>query len=509
MPQKPQNTTFDKARQHARQTALLQSTLALLEWDQHTKMPAQAAAYRADQITALATQVHARRTDEQFGQWLAELASQTATETENQPPTDTAATVTGLKRQFDRQSKVPPELASALARSASEGQTAWVTARQNNDFAAFRPYLQTIVDLKREEAAAVGFQDHPYDALIDEYEPGMSTSQVSSVVKSLSEALVPLVASIADSSHKPDASILRRDFPIEAQEVFAKEVSAAIGFDYQRGRLDVTAHPFCTEIGPHDCRLTTRYDRSFFNSAFFGTMHEAGHGIYEQGLQTAEYGLPLGSYCSLGIHESQSRLWENLVGRSRSFWEHYFPIAQQYFSQSLSDVKESEFYEAVNCVRPSLIRVEADEATYNLHIAIRFELERDLISDNLPLADLPAAWNEKYQQYLGVASETNADGVLQDVHWSAGLFGYFPTYLLGNLYASQFFEAAERDLGELQSGFSEGHFTPLKTWLNQTVHSQGQRFDGPRLGKHVTGKELSHDQLLAHLKSKYQAIYRL
>ena len=372
-----QTNTFEKACQHARQTALLQSTLALLEWDQHTKIPPQAAGYRADQITALATQVHARRTDAEFGDWLAELsAAEPADE-------DQAATIAGLKRHFDRQAKIPSDLAAALARSASEGQTAWVAARADDDFAGFKPYLQTIINLKREEAAAVGFQDHPYDALIDEYEPGMTTKQISSVVKSLSDALVPLVAKIADSDHKPDDSILRRDYPIEVQEVFAREVSAAIGFDYERGRLDVTAHPFCTEIGPNDCRLTTRYDRKFFNSAFFGTMHEAGHGIYEQGLLTAEYGLPLGSYCSLGIHESQSRLWENLVGRSRGFWKHYFPIAQQYFSEALGDVQETEFYEAVNCVRPSLIRVEADEATYNLHIAIRFELERDLIIGDL------------------------------------------------------------------------------------------------------------------------------
>jgi len=478
----PEATTFDKACQYARQTALLQSTLALLEWDQHTKMPQQAAAYRADQITALATQVHRRRTDEQFGQWLAELASESVAATDNQPPSDQAATIAGLRRQFVRQSKVPAELAAALARSASEGQTAWVAARQNNDFASFLPY---------------------------EYEPGMSTSQVSSVVKDLSEALVPLVAAIADSSHKPNDSILRRDFPVEAQEVFAKEVSAAIGFDYQRGRLDVTAHPFCTELGPHDCRLTTRFDGNFFNSAFFGTLHEAGHGIYEQGLQNTEYGLPLGSYCSLGIHESQSRLWENLVGRSRSFWKHYFPVAQQYFSQSLSEVKETEFYEAINCVRPSLIRVEADEATYNLHIAIRFELERDLICDNLPLADLPVAWNEKYQQYLSVVSDSDADGVLQDVHWSAGLFGYFPTYLLGNLYASQFFEAAQQSIGELHSDFTRGHFAPLKAWLNDKIHSQGQRFNGPELGQYVTNNKLSHDPLLKHLKDKYDEIYRL
>ena len=506
-----QTTTFEKACQHARQTALLQSTLALLEWDQHTKLPPQASAYRADQITAVATQVHARRTDTQFGEWLAELSADASIvpANSNQAPSDQAATVTGLKRHFDRQSKVPSELAAALARSASEGQTAWVAARKDNDFAGFMPYLQTIVDLKREEAAAVGYEDHPYDALIDEYEPGMTTKQISSVVKNLSDALVPLVAKIAASKHKPDDSILRRDYPVEVQEVFAREVSAAIGFDYERGRLDVTAHPFCTELGPNDCRLTTRYDRSFFNSAFFGTMHEAGHGIYEQGLLTAEYGLPLGSYCSLGIHESQSRLWENLIGRSRGFWNHYFPIAQQYFSQALGEVKESEFYQAVNCVRPSLIRVEADEATYNLHIAIRFELERDLISGDLELADLPAAWNRKYQEFLGVTPPDDADGVLQDVHWSAGLFGYFPTYLLGNLYACQFFTAAENDLETLQSDISNGHFTPLKTWLNQNVHQHGQRFDGAGLGKHVVGETLKHDQLLVHLENKYGEIYDL
>ena len=504
-----QTTTFEKACQHARQTALLQSTLALLEWDQHTKLPPQAAAYRADQITALATQVHARRTDPEFGDWLGELSAGVAPASDDQTPSDQDATIAGLKRHFDRQSKVPSKLAAALARSASEGQTAWVAARKDNDYAGFMPYLQTIVDLKREEAAAVGFKDNPYDALIDEYEPGMTTKRISLVVKNLSDALVPLVAKIADSEHKPDDSILRRDYPIEVQEVFAREVSAAIGFDYERGRLDVTAHPFCTEIGPNDCRLTTRYDRNFFNSAFFGTMHEAGHGIYEQGLLTAEYGLPLGSYCSLGIHESQSRLWENLVGRSRSFWKHYFPIAQQYFSEALNDVKENDFYEAVNCVRPSLIRVEADEATYNLHIAIRFELERDLISGDLSLAELPGAWNEKYQEFLGVTPPDDTDGVLQDVHWSAGLFGYFPTYLLGNLYASQFFEAAERDLGPLQKDISEGHFDPLKTWLNESVHQQGQRFDGVRLGARVAGQVLKHDQLMLHLESKYGEIYNL
>jgi carboxypeptidase Taq len=507
-----QTESYQQVCNHARQTALLQSTLALLEWDQHTKLPQSASGYRADQIAALATQIHARRTDQALGELLAR-ADVALDENEFDENNDEAfiarANVTKMEQEFTRNSKIPESLASALARAASEGQTAWIAARKNNDFASFAPHLTKIIGLKQEQAQAVGYQDHPYDALIDEYEPGISTAEVATVLSNLCEELVPLVAKIKACGKQVDTSCLRRTFPVEDQQRFAREVSSAIGFDYDRGRMDVTAHPFCTELGPSDCRITTRYDADFFNSAFFGTLHEAGHGIYEQGLDSSQYGLPAGSYCSLGIHESQSRLWENLVGRSRSFWQHYFPIAKKHFPKALSDVSENQFYDAVNCVSPSLIRVEADEATYNIHIAIRFELERDLIDGSLLVVDLPTAWNDLYQKHLGITPGCDADGVLQDVHWSAGLIGYFPTYALGNLYASQFFEAAKKDLGELDSKFAVGQFEELRTWLNQRIHRQGKQYSGFELGEKVAGQPLGHVDLLNHLGSKFGQVYEL
>jgi carboxypeptidase Taq len=495
---------IDQVFQHVRQTALLQSTIALLEWDQHTKMPAGAAQWRADQIAALAKQIHDRRTDSQLGDWLAEATAEL-----DGGDSQTAVNIRQLKKNYERQTKLPGELVVALARASSEGQTAWVEARKNNDFASFAGTLKLIFDLKREQAQAIGYVDHPYDALIDEYEPGAKTAEVAMTLKGLCDELVPLVAAIQEKTGATDPSILRRTYAVEKQQQFGREVSAEIGFDYDRGRLDVTHHPFCTELGPSDCRITTRYDEQFFSGSFFGTLHEAGHGIYEQGLPADQYGLPLGTYCSLGIHESQSRLWENLVGRSQAFWQHYFSQAQSLFPASLADVNQDDFYKAVNHVQPSLIRVEADEATYNLHIAIRFELETALIKDDLAVADLPAAWNEKYQEYLGITPPSDADGVLQDVHWAAGLVGYFPTYSLGNLYASQFFEAAEAELGELAPSFAKGHFQPLKNWLNQNIHRHGKGMTGPELGLAVTNQPLGHEQLMKHLRSKYSAIYGL
>ena len=351
--------------------------------------------------------------------------------------------------------------------------------------------------------------DDRYDALLDEYEPGAKTSEVVAVLEALRNELVPFVEAIQNSPVQPDTSILKRAFPVEAQRKLAMEASSKIGFEYQRGRLDVTHHPFCTEMGPNDCRITTRYDERFFSSAFFGTLHEAGHGIYEQGLPEESYGLPPGKYCSLGIHESQSRLWENLVGRRRSFWEYFYPRAQELFRDALGDVSLDSFYQAINAVAPSLIRVEADEATYNLHIIIRFELEREVINDELDTDDLPDAWNEKYRSYLGISPSSDANGVLQDVHWSAGLVGYFPTYSLGNLFAAQFYSAANNDLGSLDAQFRSGEFYPLKQWLNEKIHQKGQCYSALELGKLVTGEPISQHRLMEHLRSKLAPIYEL
>ncbi|MDB4392079.1 carboxypeptidase M32, partial [bacterium] len=320
---------------------------------------------------------------------------------------------------------------------------------------------------------------------------------------------VPLVAKIKASSYRAPVDVLTRNFPVDQQRHLGRIASERIGFDYRQGRLDVTHHPFCTEMGPQDCRITTRYDENFFNGSFFGTLHEAGHGIYEQGLRSEYYSLPPGKFCSLGIHESQSRLWENLVGRRKSFWQYLYPQAQSLFQEALGKVSLEDFYHAINHVEPSLIRVEADEATYNLHIIIRFELEQAIINGELDTDDLPEAWNEKYMRYLGIEAQEVSNGVLQDVHWSAGLVGYFPTYSLGNLYASQIFDAANAQLGDLDTLFQAGDFAPLKNWLNVEVHRSGQCLSGPQLGKRVTGVELSHEALMNHLQAKLVPIYGL
>jgi carboxypeptidase Taq len=319
---------------------------------------------------------------------------------------------------------------------------------------------------------------------------------------------VPLVAEIAASSRRPNLEPLKRGYPVELQEKFGKLATEKIGFDFTRGRLDVTDHPFCGGAGPHDVRLTTRYDDSL-GGALFSTLHEAGHGIYEQGLPADRYGLPTGEAVSLGIHESQSRMWENFVGRSRAFWEHFFPQAEAMFPDALRSVSLNEFYFAVNDVRPSLIRTESDEVTYNLHILIRFELELDLVNDRLKVGDLPAAWNAKYREYLGIESPTDSDGVLQDVHWSGGAIGYFPTYSLGNLYAAQLFEAATRDLGDLHAMFRRGEFLALRDWLRKHIHSQARRYPAAELARRVTGVPLSHDALLRHLRGKFGLLYEL
>lgn len=498
--------TYQAVCDQYRQIALLKSSLALLEWDQHTKLPSSANAYRSEQITYLSGIIHRQSTATELGDQLQQLVE---SELASDPNAETTLTIQELKKQFDRTTKLPVDLVEALAKACSVGQTRWVEARSNDDYGHFEPQLDEILSLKKQQADAIGYSDCRYDALLDEYEPGAKSADVARVLKELCDELVPLVNAIGESSHHPDTGILKRTFPVEEQKRFGRIVSAAIGFDYQRGRLDITHHPFCTEMGPHDCRITTRYDEQFFNTSFFGTLHEAGHGIYEQGLREDQYGLPLGSYCSLGIHESQSRLWENLVGRSASFWRHFYPQAQKHFPSALDGVKEVEFYRAVNAVAPSLIRVEADEATYNLHIIIRFELELALMNDELSTGDLPDAWNQKYESYLGIRPPSAKDGVLQDVHWSAGLIGYFPTYSLGNLYASQLFEAANAQLGSLESMFAEGEFEPLKTWLNQNVHHVGKGLAGPELGQQVTGQSLSHDALARHLKNKYEAIFQL
>lgn len=500
------NATYEKLCKHIRETALLKSTQGLLEWDERTKMPPLAGPYRAEQMAYLSGLVHQRETAPELGEWLTELADGPIVA---EPHSDMETVIREMKRTFDKKTKLPKSLVEELTRVSILGQQAWVEARPKNDFASFRPLLERMIDLKRQEADAIGYDTTPYDALLDDYEPGETAANVTRVLGNLRDQLVPLVARIADSGKTAPVTILKRHYPVDKQEEFGLRAANSIGFDFQAGRLDLTQHPFCSGSGPFDVRLTTHYNDHFFNSGFYSILHEAGHGIYEQGLRKENYGLPTGEAISLGIHESQSRSFENLVGRSRAFWEHFYPPLQQTFPEALSEVSLDDFYFAVNDSRPSLIRIEADEATYNLHILIRFELEQALIVGDLRVVDLPRAWNEKYEHYLSVTPPNDADGCMQDVHWAAGLFGYFPTYSLGNLYASQFFEQARHDLGDLDSQFRKGEFKPLHDWLSENIYQHGQRYRANELVEKVTGKPLSHEPLMKHLEGKFSELYEL
>jgi carboxypeptidase Taq len=360
----------------------------------------------------------------------------------------------------------------------------------------------------RQKADAFGYTGEPYNALLDEYEPGATTDQISRVFETLRNELVDLLKKIANAPRTTDKSIVERDYDIELQRIFGESVAAAVGFDFNAGRLDVTTHPFCSGFGPGDTRITTRYNPKRLNDALFGIMHEVGHGLYEMGIEKEKYfGTPMGESASLGIHESQSRMWENQVGRSREFWVYFFPQAQRMFKSSLHGVTIDQFYGAINDVRPSYIRVEADEATYNLHILLRYEMERALLKGDIKAKDVPPEWNSRFKKYFGIDVDTDANGCLQDVHWSSGLVGYFPTYTLGNLYSAQFFAAAKKEMPNLSSQFERGEFAPLLHWLREKIHCHGQRYRANVLCEKITGKPLSHEPLVAYMKEKYSGIY--
>jgi carboxypeptidase Taq len=503
-------TVMDKDKAYAeliqrtKEHALLGSCASVLGWDERTYMPHEGSTHRSEQMGLLARLSHEILTQPRIGELLAEVQDDPQVKLKD---SNHAANVREIKRAYERAVKLPKELVEELARVTTRAQQAWQEARQASDFKAFLPWLEKIVHLKRQEAQAVGFKAVPYDVLLDEYEPGATTAEISQVFAALRADLAPLIAAIAASGRKPKRNILEREYPVDRQEVFGREAATAIGFNFQAGRLDVTTHPFCSGVGPGDVRITTRYNPRHFNESIFGILHEAGHAIYEQGLPTEHFGVPVGSACSLGIHESQSRMWENQVGRGRPFWEHFLPKAKQAFPAALQDVDLEDWYFAVNDVQPSFVRVEADEATYNLHIILRFELEQALISGDLQPQDAPAAWNEKFQKSFQLTPPNDKLGCLQDIHWSMGGIGYFPTYTLGNLYAAQFMDQARQDLGDLDGDFRRGEFRRLKGWLNEKVHQPGQRWRAGELCQRVTGKPLSHQPLLNYLRGKYAPLY--
>ena len=479
----------------------LSSAEDLLGWDQETGMPPRAHQARGDVMATLAGLKHQRLTSPELSDVLGECAAVA------EPDSVLEAQVREARRKVDRAVRVPLSLARELAHCQSVAINAWRAARERDDFAYFQPHLERMLELCRQEAQAISPDRPAYDVMLDEWEPGATEAQLAPLFEHLHRELVPLVQAVRDSGVTVDESPVQGDFPAAAQQVFVRRLSAALGFDFEAGRLDPSTHPFCTGIQPpYDVRMTWRWYGDDLRPGLFGVLHESGHGLYDQGLPTAWQRTPIGEPSSTALHESQSRLWENLVGRSRSFWRWALPLLHQDLPAT-AGLTLDQLWPALHTVVPSLIRVEADEGTYNLHILVRFELERALFTGNLPVADLPAAWDEAYQRLLGIRPPRNAEGVLQDIHWSQGSFGYFPTYSLGTLASCQLFAAARRDLGDLDAAFAAGEFRPLLAWLREHIHQHGSRYPAAELIRRATGQPLAPDAFLAYIRDMVEQVY--
>lgn len=500
---------YDELIARIREVSLLGATASLLAWDQETMMPPGGVEQRSRQLALIARLAHERVTDPRTGELLE--ACEADRDLVSDPHSDSAANLRELRRAYDRATKLPSELVAERASTRSVATHEWQEARKTSDFDRFRPFLEKNVALARRVAGCYGWADdeEPWDALAEGYEPGMRARDIEAVFTPLRDRLQNLVSDLMSGARRPSGALAEVELPIDRQQSFVRRVTEAMGFDYGRGRIDTSAHPFCSGTSPGDVRITARYKNDDFGEALAAGMHEAGHALYEQGLPTEHTGTPLGRVISLALHESQSRMWENFVGRTRGFWTWCLPQMKEHFGDAVGHLTIDDVYESMNRVSPSLIRVEADEATYNLHIMVRFELERALIRGDLDAKDVPHEWNRRYKEYLGTDVPDDARGCMQDIHWSGGSFGYFPTYTLGNLYAAQLFEQASADISDLEGAFERGDFAPLKSWLNENLHRHGGRYLPAETCERTTGKPLSADPLLRHLEGKLRPLYGL
>ncbi len=495
----PDFSAYGHLHARAREIALLNSTAALLYWDQQTFMPTKALDFRAEQLSYFNGKAHAMFTAPEVGDWIS--ACEDAGLADG-PDVEMGTNVRGWRRHYARATRLPTELVERNERAKIHANAAWEKARDASDFSAFAPHLKTVFGLTRQMADLWGYEASPYDALLEGFEPGARAAELAALFDVLRPAVGGLLGPAVERSARVPADLLAGHYPAAAQQAFNAEVAAAIGFDFEAGGIATTTHPFCSGVAPGDCRLTTRYDEENFLVSLYGVMHEAGHGMYEQGLPPGAYGTPAGTAVSLGIHESQSRLWENQVGRGREFWEHWLPRAAHYFPHLTRRTPE-ELFAAVNRVRPSFIRVEADQVTYDLHIILRFGLERRILDGELAIRDVPAAWNEEFEKSLGLKVSDDAHGCLQDIHWSEGLIGYFPTYTLGNLNAAQLFRRALADRPALPGELAAGRYGGLLGWLREKVHQQGERFLPGKLIEQATGEPTRVEYYLEGLREKF------
>ena len=483
---------FEKARE----LAVISSSAAVIGWDQETYLPAAAAKHRADQLAWLSSRAHELATSDA---WRTDLeAAEAANEGTDFKQT---ANLRELRREFDRATKLTVELVARDSVASSLAKHAWAEARERSDFSRFAPHLETLLGIAREKAELWGYRDEPYDALLEGYERATSTAAVAELFDAMRPSLRDIAAKAVENSKSHAPELAGGPYPVAAQQRFNAQVAAAIGFDFDAGRIDTTTHPFCTTLGPRDIRLTTRYMESDFTSSLFGVLHEAGHGLYEQGVPADDFGLPSGSAVSLGIHESQSRLWENHVGRSREFWEKWYPAAQEHFPQ-LAGFSLEDFLRYLWRAEFSPIRVEADEATYDLHILLRFGIERRMMNGSLAVADVPDAWNEGFRELFGFTPPDDRHGCLQDIHWSMGGLGYFATYTLGNINSAQLFAAARKNAA-VATGLQQADQLPLLEWLRKNVHVHGATLDPAKLIEQATGSPPSTAYYLAHLQNRY------
>ncbi len=498
------SAVYERLQTRLRDVTNLRAAAAVLEWDQEVNMPPKGTDARGRQLGTLNAHAHTLFTCEETG----DLISQAGEDAEHLDP-DARSLVNEAAYDYDRARRIPEVFVRRFSEARSRAYQAWLEARKRSDFALFLPHLETIVRLCREEAEYLGYRENPYDALLEGYERGMTTAELRRIFSVLGTSQRELTARIGAAQESPGPDWLRQSWDVNRQWEFSLRVLRDMGYDFDAGRQDRSAHPFTTNFSIHDVRITTRLSEDDFFSALFSSIHEGGHALYEQGFREEDEGLLLAAAPSLGMHESQSRLWENLIGRSLAFWTHYLPTLRELYPGQLDRVGAEQLYRAANRVSPSLIRVEADECTYNLHIILRFELEVALIEGNLAVADVPAAWNEKMKRYLGVIVPNDALGCLQDIHWSHGSFGYFPTYALGNLYAAQLFNTMKQEVPGFDAQIERGEFRGCLDWLRSRIHRTGRRKTAIEIIHEATGTPPEPGVFLAYLESKYGSLYNL